>query len=64
MVIETTIKIYKVDSRHSIYLPKDFINDSAFPFKPKEKLIAKIENNKIVIEKAPVTSIGRKGEGV
>lgn len=64
MVIETTIKIYKVDSRHSIYLPKDFINDSAFPFKPKEKLIAKIENNKIVIEKAPVTSIGRKGEWI
>lgn len=64
MVIQTTVKIYKVDSRHSIYLPKDFVNDSAFPFKPNEKLIAKIENRKIVIEKAPVSSIGKKGEGV
>lgn len=60
MVSETIIKIYKVDSRHSIYLPKDFVNDSAFPFKPKEKLKAKIENNKVVIEKALVDTILRK----
>lgn len=60
MVIQATIKIYKVDSRHSIYLPKDFINDSAFPFKPREKLIAKIENKKVIIEKASVTSIGKE----
>lgn len=64
MVIQTTIKIYKVDSHHSIYLPKDFVSDSAFPFKPKEKLIAKIENKKVVIERAPATSIGKKGAGV
>ena len=64
MVIQTAVKIYKVESRHSIYLPKDFVNDSAFPFKPNEKLIAKIENRKIVIEKAPIASIGKRGEGV
>lgn len=64
MVLQTTVKIYKVDSRHSIYLPKDFVNDSAFPFKPNEKLIAKIENRKIVIEKAPISSIGKREEGV
>ena len=48
----TKTKIYKVGSRHTIYLPKDFINDSAFPFKPNEELIAKVDGNKIVIEKA------------
>jgi hypothetical protein len=64
MVIQTTVKIYKVNSRHTIYLPKDFINDSAFPFNPKEKLIARIEDKKIVIQKAPATSNRKKGEGV
>lgn len=64
MVLQTVIKIYRVGSRHSIYLPKDFVNDSAFPFKPKEKLIAKIENKKVIIEKATVSSIGKKGDGV
>jgi hypothetical protein len=64
MVLQTTVKIYKVDSRHSIYLSKDFVNDSAFPFKPNEKLIAKIENRKIVIEKASVSSIGKRGDGI
>lgn len=64
MVLQAIIKLYKVDSRHTIYLPKDFVNDSAFPFKPNEKLIAKIENRKLVIEKTSVTSIGKKGAGV
>ena len=48
----TKTKIYKVNSRHTIYLPKDFINDSAFPFKPNEDLTAKIEKDKTIIEKA------------
>lgn len=64
MVLQTTVKIYKVDSRHSIYLPKDFVNDSAFPFKPNEKLLAKIENKKVVIEKASANSIGKNRRGV
>lgn len=44
-------KIYKVGSRHTLYLPKEFINDSAFPFIPNEELIAIIENEKIIIKK-------------
>lgn len=64
MVIQTMIKIYEVDSRHSIYLPKDFVSDSAFPFKPKKKLIAKIENKRVIIERVPVASIGNNRDGV
>jgi hypothetical protein len=46
------VKIYEVGSRHSINLPSDFVRDSAFPFQPKEELIARIEDSRIVIEKA------------
>lgn len=51
MVNRTKVKIYAVGSRHSINLPSDFVRDSAFPFKPNEELIARIEGNKIIIEK-------------
>ena len=46
------VKIYEVGSRHSINLPSDFVGDSAFPFQPKEELLARIEDGRIVIEKA------------
>jgi hypothetical protein len=52
MTKTTKTKIYKVSSRHTIYLPKDFINDSTFPFIVGEELIARIEDQKIIIEKA------------
>ena len=35
-----------------IYLPKKLIEDSSFPLNPKDKLAAKVEGNKLVIEKA------------
>jgi len=38
MVDKTTVKIYKVGSRHSINLPTGFVGDSAFPFQPNENL--------------------------
>lgn len=47
----TKTKIYRVGSRHTIYFPKDFINDSAFPFQVNEELVAKIEGGKIIIER-------------
>ena len=56
MVSQTTVKIYQVKSRHSINFPSDFVRDSAFPFEPGEKLIAKIKDGKIVIEKMGVIS--------
>lgn len=51
MVDRVKIKIYKVGSRHSINLPTSLIGDSAFPFKPNEILIARIEGKKMIIEK-------------
>jgi hypothetical protein len=49
----TKTKLYKVGNRHTIYFSKDFVNDSAFPFIPNENLIAKIEGNRVIIEKLP-----------
>ncbi len=51
MVDRAKVKIYEVGSRHSINLPMDFVNDSAFPFKPKEELTARIDGGKIIIER-------------
>lgn len=49
MVSETISKIAKVGSRHTIYLEKAFVEDSAFPFKADESLKIKIEGSKIII---------------
>jgi len=54
MVNITKIKLYEYKSRHSINLPSDFVKDSMFPFKVNEELIARIEGNKIIIEKPSV----------
>ena len=32
--------------------PTEFVRDSAFPFKPLEELVARIEGKRVVIEKA------------
>lgn len=52
MVTEAETKIQKTGSRHTIYLRKGLVNDSAFPFKPKHPLIVKIEGERLVIEKS------------
>ena len=52
MVAVTKIKIYKTDNRHYIYLPSNFIQDSAFPFDVrKNNLQVRLDGNKLVIEK-------------
>ena len=61
MVSHTRTKLYKVESkstttgnntyRHSIFLEKAFVEDSLFPFKAGESLIAKIRDDKLVIAK-------------
>jgi hypothetical protein len=48
---QAKVKIYAVKSRHTINLPGEFIRDSAFPFKVGEELTARIDGEKIVIEK-------------
>jgi hypothetical protein len=59
VVAHTRTKLYKVESksiatgkttnRHSIFLEKAFVEDSLFPFKPGDSLVAKIESDKLVI---------------
>jgi len=34
-----------------IYIPKSLVEDSAFPLSTKDKLVAKIDKNRVVIEK-------------
>lgn len=61
VVSHTRTKLYKVESksntgkptyRHSIFLEKAFVEDSLFPFKPGDNLVARIENNRLTIAKA------------
>jgi len=51
MVNKTNVKLYEFKSRHSINFPSEFVKDSAFPFKVKEELIARIEGDKITLER-------------
>ena len=51
MVSEAKTKINAVSSRHTIYLKKNLVNDSVFPFKIGEPLIVRIEGNRLIIEK-------------
>jgi hypothetical protein len=51
MVNKATVKVYVHNNRHTINLPSDFVKDSAFPFEIKEELEARIEGERIIIEK-------------
>lgn len=52
LVKEAQTKIHQSKSHHTIYLVKDLVSDSAFPFKPKEPLIVRIDGNRLIVEKA------------
>jgi hypothetical protein len=56
MVSQAKVKLYGSKSRHSINLPSDFVRDSAFPFKVGEELMARIDGERVVIEKRPAQS--------
>jgi hypothetical protein len=51
MVDNVNVKIYASKSRHSINLPSEFVRDSAFPFKVNEPLVARIDKQRVIIEK-------------
>jgi hypothetical protein len=61
MVYQTKTKLYKVESesaktgvktyRHSIFLEKGFVEDSLFPFKAGDKLIVKIDKDRLIVSK-------------
>jgi hypothetical protein len=55
MVLSGIGKIHEpAKGRVLIYVPADVHKDSAFPFKPKDKVRVKIANGKLIIEKANV----------
>jgi hypothetical protein len=35
----------------TIYLPSTLVTDSTFPFKPKEKLVVRIQGERLLVEK-------------
>ena len=51
MVKEIKTRIHEVKSRHTVYLQKGLVEDSQFPFKAGEQLVAKIDGERLVIEK-------------
>ena len=51
MTGQAKVKIYVSKGRHSINLPTELVRDSAFPFKPLEELVVRIEGKRLVIEK-------------
>ena len=51
MVSQAKVKLYGSKSRHSINLPSDFVRDSAFPFIVGEEIIARIDKDKVIIER-------------
>lgn len=50
MVSQHTTQIRRVGSRHTLYIQKALVEDSAFPFKVGEPLIIRIDSEKLVIE--------------
>lgn len=52
MADKAKVKMYAVNSRHSINLPTDLVRDSQFPFLAGEELVAHIEKGKLVIERS------------
>lgn len=51
MVNKANVKLYEYKSRHSINLPSDFVKDSLFPFEVHEELQARIDDDKVIIER-------------
>src|SRR2546427_11094385 len=56
MVTHAEAKIHRVGPRHTIYLAKDLVEDSTFPFQANEDLTARIEGGALIIDK-----IGKRG---
>ena len=53
MVAEARSRIYvNKQGKAYIFLPKKLTEDSAFPFKPRDEVIVKIQGNRLIIEPA------------
>ena len=51
MVTHAEAKIHRVGPRHTIYLAKDLVEDSTFPFRADEDLTVRIEGDALIIDK-------------
>ncbi len=51
MVTHAEAKIHRVGPRHTIYLAKDLVEDSTFPFRADEDLRVRIEGDALIIDK-------------
>src|SRR6059036_2439665 len=51
MVTRAEAKIHRVGPRHTIYLAKDLVEDSTFPFRADEDLTVRIEGDALIIDK-------------
>jgi antitoxin component of MazEF toxin-antitoxin module len=56
MVREARTTIRRVGSRHTLYLRKDLVEDSQFPFKPGEPLTVKIDGDRLIVERFSAAS--------
>jgi hypothetical protein len=45
-------KIHKFGTRHTLYLRKDLVEDTSFPFREGEELTITISGEKLIVEKA------------
>lgn len=57
MVTEAEAKINRVGPRHTLYLAKDLVEDSTFPFDTRQQLIVRVEGDRLIVEKP-----GRRAE--
>jgi hypothetical protein len=51
MVTRAEAKIHRVGPRHTIYLAKDLVEDSTFPFRTDDDLRVRIEGDALIIDK-------------
>ena len=51
MTKEAVTKIQAYKSRHTIYLQKEFVTDSMFPFKVGEELVVTIDKDVLTVKR-------------
>ena len=51
MVTHAEAKIHRVGPRHTLYLAKDLVEDSTFPFRTDEDLMVRIEGDALVVDR-------------
>jgi hypothetical protein len=51
MVTRAEAKIHRVGPRHTLYLAKDLVEDSTFPFRTDEDLTVRIEGDALIVDR-------------